>query len=79
MGIKYNTTVVHDTVLVYDGFVCDRCGAEFDCDDIIETQESITINISGGYGSPFGDGYSGQVILCTKCSFDLLSPYVKSV
>jgi antitoxin CcdA len=62
---------------VVTGFECDCCGAEFPLSDIIEMQEMIPINISGGYGSVFGDGTELSGTFCQNCVKKLIGEYLK--
>lgn len=49
---------------------CDACGKTFDdqtMGGVIEKQEAMTIRLTGGYGSIFGDGYTIAADLCQHC------------
>lgn len=57
------------------GFVCDRCKAEHD--DTFEMQERFDLRVCGGYASVWGDESRWSGVLCQRCAFDLLSPFMK--
>lgn len=61
--------------MVYDGFVCDRCGKDVDADDFVEQQEGLLISDVGGWGSVWGDGTEWSISLCQECAYSLLSKY----
>lgn len=51
--------------------ICDFCGTDYGT-DIYETQEFVSINTQGGYGSVFGDGEEIKVDICQYCFFKIL-------
>lgn len=56
--------------------VCDRCKREITpADNVIEWQESYTIEFEGGYGSVFGDGNGVQCDLCQRCLKELIGDF----
>jgi len=57
--------------------ICDKCGKEILPNDLIEWQESYTINFVGGYGSVFGDMNHITCDLCQNCLFELIGNYCK--
>jgi len=58
--------------------ICDKCGrvAENVYEDMIEWQEFISIYISGGYGSIFGDGSILTCDFCQQCAKELFGGYL---
>lgn len=47
---------------------CDACGADIGpTADVIERQEALTISLTGGFGSVFGDGVTLSTDLCQRC------------
>lgn len=60
---------------VIEKIVCDACHKEILPDDIIEWQESYTIDFIAGYGSVFGDMNHITFDLCQNCLFDLIGNY----
>lgn len=74
--IKTEWQKVDKSVITH--YVCDKCG--FECepnDDSFEDQEFFHYSFTGGYGSVFGDMYSGRIDLCQHCFKELLGPYIK--
>lgn len=63
--------------MVYGGFVCDKCGDDYDDDDFIQEQEGLFKTDIGGYGSVWGDGTCWSISLCQDCAHEILSPYAK--
>ena len=60
---------------VVDGFKCNRCGAKYTTQDIVEFQEMFHWQTYAGYGSLWGDGNHVEVVLCQKCAYAQLFPY----
>ena len=60
--------------------ICDRCGrvATPKVKDIVEFQEFVSLYVSGGYGSVFGDGSQLVCDLCQHCVKELLGEYLRS-
>lgn len=73
----YLTELKQTSQEVVTGFECDCCGKEVPVSDTIEMQEMIPINISGGYGSVFGDGTELSGTFCQNCVKKLLGDYLK--
>lgn len=67
------------TVISVVGYTCDKCACKHEVDDGIgiDWDDVLRKNIQGGFGSPWGDGFIGDVVLCPECTFDLLQPYVR--
>lgn len=61
--------------------VCDCCGRRIstDLDDVFELQEVVSVDITGGYSSVFGDGIRLHTDLCQECVKKILGPYLKEV
>lgn len=59
--------------------VCDCCGRRIstDIEDTFELQEMVSIDITGGYSSVFGDGVRLHTDLCQACVKQILGPYLK--
>ena len=74
--MKYYITVQQlKDVLNY--IECDRCHKIYS--DIIETQEFLSIDFTGGYASYFEDGIQYHADICDKCKMELLGKYLKPV
>jgi len=73
MPLKWKKAKVETEHL--DGFQCDRCKAEYDGDNWIETQEYMHWKNTGGYGSVWGDGTEVEVIICQKCAYELFKDF----
>ncbi len=55
------------------GIKCNNCKVVFSYeDDIIEAQEVIHIERTGGYGSIIGDGAEYSLTLCQSCFVNIL-------
>ena len=54
-----------DEVEFLDSLECDICHTNYD--DVMEIQEFIKINYSGGYQSVFGDGNRLKIDICQHC------------
>lgn len=63
------------TVKMVTGFKCSICGVA--TEDEMETQESHSIIISGGYSSVFGDGALGRLDICQHCLKERLGEFVE--
>lgn len=72
-----NTKVVREPVNKIVSMTCSRCKKEITPDNFPEWDEIISIPISGGYGSVFGDGASGRVDLCQHCAKELLGDLIE--
>lgn len=59
------------------GHICNKCDRTISVSDTLGFMNFVTISLSGGYGSKFGDGSYVEVGLCRDCSFEVLSPYAK--
>jgi len=68
--LKTKTKTIKQEVI--ESLVCDKCGKGITPDDIIEWQESYSINFVGGYGSVFGDMVEVTCDLCQHCLKDLI-------
>jgi hypothetical protein len=56
-------------------FTCDKCKKEITNDDFIESQETHSIRLMGGYGSVFGDGSEVSCDLCQHCLHNLIKDF----
>ena len=56
---------------------CNRCKKVIYPDDIVEWQEFISLRITPGYGSVWGDGNIVRLDLCQQCAYDLFREYVQ--
>lgn len=74
MGLIYKNETVRRQVCT--GFQFDRCDAVFE-DDIIEQQEALFWENTGGYGSVWGDGTHVSVTLCQQCAADLFQEFAQ--
>lgn len=63
------------TVKMVTGFKCSICGMA--TEDEMETQESHSIIISGGYSSVFGDGALGRLDICQHCLKTKLGEFIE--
>lgn len=59
-----------------DRIECDKCHKVFDERDFIDWQEAVGINMTGGYGSVFGDGATISLDLCQNCFKELCGDFV---
>lgn len=57
-------------------YTCRRCNSSWDDKDYIECQECLYKHDIGGYDSVIGDGVEWDILLCQKCFYELLSPYI---
>ena len=74
--LKTETLMVEQEIVTH--FICDKC--KFTCeiyDDSWEEQEFFHYSFTGGYGSIFGDMFSGRIDLCQHCFKELLGPYIQ--
>ena len=72
--IRYET--VTKTVQQVVSVKCDRCGKEYDANDL-ETQEFHHIKFSGGYASVFGDGTEVECDICQHCLYQMIGEFCK--
>jgi len=72
MSIKQKESI---PFMLYGGFICDKCGDEYDETDFVQEQEGLFQTDTGGYGSVWGDGTRWSISLCQECAYELLSPY----
>ncbi|MCL0065920.1 hypothetical protein M1N79_03480 [Dehalococcoidia bacterium] len=56
---------------------CDKCGKEYDVDDVFEVQEFHYISFWGGYGSIFGDGTKVECDICQHCLHEMISSFCR--
>lgn len=63
------------TVRYSTGIVCSVCKKEIT--DIMEAQEAVSIQISGGYSSVFGDGAEGRLDICQHCLKEKLGEFIE--
>jgi hypothetical protein len=55
---------------------CDKCHKEYL--DIRETQEFLSINFTGGYGSVFGDMLTIECDICQYCLKEMIDGIYRS-
>jgi len=61
---------------------CNKCGKTTnmkDANSILDFQEWLSINFTGGYGSIFGDGSEYECDLCQQCTNELLGNYLRKL
>lgn len=73
--IQYKKELVEKKL--FESFTCDRCNKEIT--DVLELQETLSINFIGGYESTFGDGYHINCDLCQDCLYELIKDYYRIV
>lgn len=71
------TEPVTTTTQQFVGFKCNCCGVE--TDDVFDTQEMMYWRHTCGYGSPFRDGETIEIVLCKWCVEDLLGKFIQTV
>lgn len=69
---------VKKVVSIQVSVICDKCGAEYDSDDVLEIQEFLHIDFVGGFGSVFGDLVHVQCDLCQHCLLKMISPHART-
>ena len=58
------------------GFVCDCCKKEVSSEEnLMDFQEALHIDFTGGYGSVFGDGTKVSADICQDCLKEMISPF----
>ena len=70
---------VRKTQRVLDSVTCDCCKKVIDSEDVLELQEMLHINFTGGFGSIFGDMSSIEGDFCQTCVKLLLGKYLRDV
>lgn len=74
--LKTETQMVEQEVITH--YICNKCGLTVEMEDNNwEDQEFFHYSFTGGYGSIFGDMFSGRIDLCQHCFKQLLGPYIK--
>jgi hypothetical protein len=68
---------IKQPAIVLSSITCDKCGKEYDVDDVLELQEFLHINFVGGYGSVFGDGYRIECDICQYCLKEMIKDLYK--
>ncbi len=68
---EYKETTAHEIIAV----TCDVCGKKFD--DIMELQEFLFVNFTGGYSSVFGDMIHVECDICQRCLKEIAGKYCR--
>jgi hypothetical protein len=58
------------TQMELESITCDKCHTEYD--DVLELQEFLSINFTGGYNSIFGDTNTVMCDICQYCLKDMI-------
>jgi hypothetical protein len=70
---KYKTVKIKAQEFV--SMICDKCGSEYFGQDILELQEFLHINFTGGYASVFGDGIHVECDICQHCLKEMIDNF----
>jgi len=57
--------------------ICDKCGKQYDADNIMELQEFHHVRFTGGYLSAFGDMNSVECDLCQYCLKEMIGDFCR--
>jgi hypothetical protein len=77
-GMTLLTKKEMQEIEVIAGFACDKCGAEWDAEQIFEMQERISISFIGGYASVWGDMNKVEIDLCQDCSLEMFQDIARA-
>lgn len=58
-------------------FECDKCKKSIMKEDWVEWQETLSVDMIGGYGSVYGDGVSLKFDLCQNCLYEMVKDFAR--
>jgi hypothetical protein len=74
---KWETVTKEECTTV--SITCDVCKTTYDCDEVFETQEFISISHDCGFGSVFGDNHHMNIDICQHCFKSIFSEHVRLI
>lgn len=77
--MSYETGVEIREMPVVEAITCDVCKRRFTPADTFEWQEMMHLEMTGGYGSVFGDCVTVELDICQYCLKSVLGDYFRKV